>query len=94
MFAHPLFQKDPDSVYLPYLQLLGILYAVSTYKMKAVSFYHLVKVEGTNRIPKNDPFLLEYLQKLLELAFTMALELHDCYCSENERQAEGWSLRD
>lgn len=39
LLTHPLFQKEPDSIYIPYLQLVAIMYCASTYKMKAVSFY-------------------------------------------------------
>lgn len=39
MLTHPLFQKDPDTIYIPYLQLLSIMYCASTLKMKAIAFY-------------------------------------------------------
>jgi len=45
--------------------------------MKAVSFYNMVKVENTNRIPKDDPFLIEYIRKLLEISYFLALSLYE-----------------
>ncbi len=57
----------------------------------------MVKVEGTNRIPKDDPYLLEYFQKLLEISFTVALEMYDEYNSEdetNEDQSGKWLIED
>jgi len=45
--------------------------------MKSVSFYNMVKVENTNRIPKDDPFLIEYIRKLLEISYILALSLYE-----------------
>lgn len=56
--------------------------------MKAVSFYHMVKVEGTNRIPKNDPYLIEYFQKLLEISYTIALDMYDIYSEGNDHNLD------
>lgn len=61
MLTHHVLQKEPDAIFLPYLQLLSILYCASTFKMKAVAFYEMTKVENSTRIPKNDPYLVEYL---------------------------------
>lgn len=77
MLTHHVLQKEPDSIYLPYLQLLSILYCASTFKMKAVALYEMVKVENSTRIPKNDPYLVEYLQKLLEISWVLAIDLYD-----------------
>ena len=61
MLTHPVLQKEPDAIYLPYLELISILYCASTFKMKAQAFYTMCKVQNTNRIPRNDPYLVEYL---------------------------------
>lgn len=61
MLTHPMLQKEPDSIYIPYLQLMSLLYCASTLKMKAIAFYQMVKVENSQRIPKNDPYLVEYI---------------------------------
>jgi len=37
----------------------------------------MVKVENTNRIPKDDPFLIEYIRKLLEISYILALSLYE-----------------
>ena len=76
LFSHKAMQKDPETVFVPYLKLLGILYCASTKKMKAQSLFAVIKQKGSGRVPLTNQRFSEYIQKIVFISYFMAFDVY------------------
>ena len=74
-----------NTIYLPYLRLLGILICASTPRMKAEAFYKILQPEDLDSkdneqkstdILKSEVLIPEYFEKMLEISFVLMIDLY------------------
>jgi len=88
--------NDPREVYIPYVLLLGIMYAKATSRVRATKFYELVQDELTPRVSCNDKELKLLFRKLLELSSLFVMQqFRVCYLNysvEGDNEEENFAV--
>lgn len=99
ILTHKILQNTKNIVYLPYLRLLGILYCAATPKLKAESFYSVLKpneldsketAEKITDVHKSEVLIPEYFEKMLEIAYVMMIEVYGK--SEGGEDKSNWLI--
>lgn len=85
ILTHKVLSNTKNTIYLPYLRLLGILICASTPKMKAEAFYKILQPEDldsrdqpnkTTDILKSEVLIPEYFEKMLEISYVLMIDLY------------------
>lgn len=100
VLIHKTLHNTKNIIYLPYLRLLGILYCASTPQLKAETFYKVIKPDELNSketpdqketdVMKNEVLIPEYFEKMLEIAYTMMIEIYGTL--ENGEDKSNWLI--
>ena len=71
-----------QSLFIPYLMLLGIFYCKASTRAKASKFYQLIQMDLTPHVSCGDKELAEYFKQMLKIATLLVVEQFQiCYLS-------------